>query len=98
MKRSTSTVKAVNYPDILGTITDGRRLNLDVLQVAVAVRPLAVNAGQPFEAIVLLQNAADTNVDAVLRLAVPDVDLAGQKGRFSTKLVKPIRVGLRPGE
>ncbi len=90
--------KTVNYPNVLGTITGGPHLNLDVLQVAVATRPPAIPAGTPFDAMVLLQNAASIDVDAVIRLLVPEIDLTGHKGRFSTKLTKPIRIGLRPGE
>jgi hypothetical protein len=95
---TTKTVKTVNYPDVLGAITGGQRLNLDVLQVAVSVRPPSVNAGTPFDAIVLLQNMASIDVDALIRLLVPEMDLAGHRGRFSTKLTRPIRIGLRPGE
>ncbi len=100
-RRSTQSMKAVkpvNYPDVLGAITKGQRLNLDVLQVAVATRPPAIHAGAPFDAIVLLQNVASIDVDAVIRLSIPEMDLAGHRGRFGTKLTKPIRIGLRPGE
>src|SRR5260221_11398255 len=100
-KRATSTVKAVptgNYPDVLGAITGGVRLNIDVVQVAVAARPAAVGAGRPLDALVLLQNTSNIDVDTVIRLAVPETDLTGHKSRFSTTLSKPIRIGLRPAE
>src|SRR5215213_5643798 len=101
-KRASSTAKAVAksvvYPDILGAITNGKRLNINVLQVAGATRPPAINAGSPFEAVVLLQNAAATDIDAVIQLILPETDLAGQRGRFSTKMTRPVRIGLRPGE
>ncbi len=100
-KRASQSMKAtkpVNYPDVLGAITNGQRLNLDPLQVAVATRPPAIHAGSAFDAIVLLQNTVDVDVDAVIRLLIPEMDLAGHRGRLSTKLVRPIRIGLRPGE
>ncbi|MEP7287531.1 MAG: hypothetical protein ABI947_17370 [Chloroflexota bacterium] len=101
MNRRTTTekaVKAVNYPDVLGVITNGKHLNLDVLQIAVATRPAAINAGKPFDALLFLQNASGGDVDAVLRLIVPEADSVGHKGRFSSKFTKPIRIGLRSGE
>src|SRR5947208_3086703 len=101
-KRTSTTIKAAAkvtvYPDILGAITNGKRVNIGVLQAAAATRPAATNAGSPFEAVVLLQNAAGTDIDAVIQLILPDKDLIGQRGRFSTKLTRPVRIGLRPGE
>ena len=95
---SASAGKALVYPDILGAITDGRRLNVDVLQLAAAARPMTTNAGKPFDALLILQNAANVDVDAVIRLIPPETDLAGQRGHFSSKQTAPIRIGLRPGE
>jgi hypothetical protein len=100
-KRASLTVKAVptgNYPDVLGAITAGEHLNIDVLQVAIAARPSTVGAGKALDALVVLQNASNIDVDAVIRLSVPESDLAGNKGRFTTTLTKPIRIGLRPAE
>jgi hypothetical protein len=91
-------VKPVIYPDVLGAITNGLRFNLEPLQIAVATRPPAIHAGSAFDAIVLLQNTLDIDVDAVIRLLIPEIDLAGHRGRLSTKLVRPVRIGLRPGE
>ncbi len=98
LSQSTKASKPVNYPDVLGAITNDLRFNLDALQVAVATRPPAIHAGSAFDAIVLLQNMVDADVDAVIRLLVPEMDLAGHRGRFNTRLVKPIRIGLRAGE
>jgi len=91
-------VKPVNYPNVLGAITDGKLLNLDLLQIAVGTRPVSVHAGAQFDALVILQNASSIDMDAVIRLLVPEMDLAGHSGRISTKLVRPVRIGLRPGE
>jgi hypothetical protein len=100
-KRASQTMRAtkpLSYPDVMGVITNGLHFNLDPLQLAVATRPPAMHAGSAFDAIVLLQNTVDVDVDAVIRLLIPEIDLAGHKGRFSTKLVRPVRIGLRPGE
>lgn len=86
-----------NYPDILGYITGGSRLNLNVVQLAIAVRPRVVRAGRPFEAILLIQNASDVNVDVSVRLRLPEVDAQKKKGRFITKSERLV-VGLRAAE
>jgi len=87
----------VNYPDILGYITGGARYNAGVAQVALAVRPRVVRAGRPFEAILLIQNASDAEVDVTAVLQIPQQDAKKKPNRFiarSTRLV----VGLRPAE
>lgn len=86
-----------NYPDVLGAITGGTRLNLDVVQCALALQPAQVAAGRTFEIVLVLQNAADIDVDVVVTPILPDRDLARKKGRFSTK-TKRLRIGLRPAE
>lgn len=88
---------SINYPDILGAITGGPRLNLDVIQCAVAVRPSPVPAGQPFDLILLVQNASDIDVDILVIPNMPEQDTAKHKERFTTKSPR-VRVGLRPAE
>lgn len=88
---------AVNYPDILGLITGGARVNLGVMQAALAMRPRITRAGRPFEVVLLLQNASDVDVDVVVTLALPDQDARKQRGRFITQ--KPrLRIGIAPAE
>lgn len=86
-----------NYPDILGYITGGERVNVNVVQVALAVRPRNVRAGRPFEAILMVQNASDINVDVGVNLEVPERDSKKQKGMFISKKNRLV-VGLRPAE
>jgi hypothetical protein len=93
-KRASGTMgaaKGPNYPDVVGAITGGKRLAVDALFVAVGSRPSQVAVGQPFEILVLLQNAVNADVDAVLKLTIPDK-------RFSTTVTKPLRIGLVAGE
>jgi hypothetical protein len=87
----------INYPDLLGGITAGPRLNLDVVQCAVAMRPPQVPAGQFLEIVLLLQNASDIDVDVVVTTVLPEEDRSKAKGRFTPKNPR-LRVGLRPAE
>ena len=64
---------ALNYPDILGFITGGPRLNAGVVQIALATRPRVVRAGRPFEAILLIQNACDANAVSYTHLTLPTI-------------------------
>ena len=86
-----------NLPDLLGAVTGGERLNLDVVQCALGVRPSSVPAGKPFEAILLLQNASDVNVDVTALVKLPEQDAKGKKNRFIVKRERLV-VGLRPAE
>ncbi|MBI5667230.1 MAG: hypothetical protein HZC41_04410 [Chloroflexi bacterium] len=86
-----------NYPDVLGYITGGDRLNVSVVQLALAVRPRVSRAGRPFEAILLLQNASDVDVDVTATLQIPETDAKKQKKRFIAKSERLV-VGLRPAE
>ena len=86
-----------NYPDVLGYITGGVRHNVNVVQVALAVRPRVIRAGRAFEVILLVQNASDVNVDLVATLKPPERDAQKQKGRFISKNTRLV-VGLRPAE
>lgn len=97
-KQAVTPLKPMNYPDVLGFLTHGQRLIIDPLHVAVAARPGSVSAGKSFEAIVVLQNALGVELDAVLRLVVPDKDRDGKAGRFSSPVKAAVRIGLRPGE
>ncbi len=87
----------INYPDILGYITGGERCNINVVQLALAVRPRVVRAGRPFETILLVQNASDVDVDVTAALTLPEVDAKKQKGRFISKKNR-LLVGVRPAE
>jgi hypothetical protein len=74
-----------NYPDLLGEITGGVRANVNVLQLATALRPFIARAGRPFEMLMLLQNASDVALDVTVTLSLPDKDNKGKKKRFVTK-------------
>ncbi|MBN1200767.1 MAG: hypothetical protein JXJ20_02815 [Anaerolineae bacterium] len=87
----------LNYPDILGAITGGPRLNLDVIQCAMSVGPRQIPAGRSCEIVFLIQNASDIDVDVVVDAVLPKQDASNQKKRFLLKNSR-LRVGLRPAE
>jgi hypothetical protein len=74
-----------NYPDVLGSITKGQRANIGVIQIASTLRPRVIMAGRPLEMLLLLQNAADTEVAVQATLKLPQLDAKKQKGRFISK-------------
>ncbi|MCA0454456.1 MAG: hypothetical protein LCI00_10815 [Chloroflexi bacterium] len=84
------------FPDILGSITGGARFNVNAAQVALAVRPRNVRAGRPFEVILLIQNAADSDLDVTAILQLPQ-DAKKKPNRFIAKAERLV-VGLRPAE
>jgi len=86
-----------NFPDILGEITDGARVNIGLVQVALAIRPRVIRAGRPFETILLVQNASDVAVDFMARVRLPERDADGKKERFVTKAEKLV-IGLEPAQ
>ena len=86
-----------NYPDVLGAITGGPRLNIDVVQVALAIRPAQIPAGQTGELILLAQNASDQDIDVLIQVELPERDQAKQKNVFTAAKTK-LRIGLRPAE
>lgn len=86
-----------NYPDVLGYITGGVRMNIGPVQVAAASRPRIIRAGRPFEVIVLLQSAADIPLDVTITLKPPERDARGKKDRFLLKTPRLV-VGLEAAE
>ncbi|HLA41836.1 MAG TPA: hypothetical protein VJZ27_00280 [Aggregatilineales bacterium] len=87
----------VNYPDLLGVVTGNRRLNMGVVQCALATRPKKIAAGQNFEVLFLIQNAADVDVDVTVTMQLPERDGNGKRGMFFSKSSR-LLVGLQPAE
>jgi hypothetical protein len=99
-KSSLTTMKGAEklYPDVLGCITGGQRFSLDALHLAFGVRPYSVHAGMPLEAIVVLQNTLNSEIDVILRLVLPEADEAGRPARFTSSAERSQRIGMRSGE
>jgi hypothetical protein len=87
---------AVNFPDVLGAVTGGVRVNQGVVQVASALRPRVIMAGRSLEMLLLLQNAANVEVQIIAELQLPPEDAKGQKGRIIAKS-DALKVRLGPG-
>jgi len=88
---------SLNYPDLLGYVTGGTRLNVGPAQLAIAVRPPEPRAGQVVQVVVLAQNAADVDIDLTVTIKPPDADARKQKGRFSAKTQR-VLVGIKAAE
>lgn len=59
------------YPDVLGSITSGKRFRLGPIQYAVGVFPRQVFINQPTEIVVLVQNLVRDNVQIRLDIELP---------------------------
>lgn len=92
-----STPQSTNYPDILGAITGGPRKIIDSVQCALTSRPDRSPAGKTLEAILLIQNMYDSEVDVRVELELPMMDANKRKGVFFCKTAK-LLVGLQPAE
>ncbi|NJL94714.1 MAG: hypothetical protein HC915_13855 [Anaerolineae bacterium] len=90
-------IESINYPDLLGAVTGGKRLNIDLVQCALSTRPDAVRAGQNFEVIFLIQNVVDVDVDVTVEMKLPERDLLKRRNMFYSKSSR-ILVGLQPAE
>lgn len=86
----------VNFPDVLGAITGGARINQGVVQVASALRPRVIMAGRSVEMLLLLQNMSNVEVQIVTELRLPSTDAKKQKGRIIAKS-DALAVRLSPG-
>jgi hypothetical protein len=87
----------MDYPDLLGYVTEDQRLNIGVIQTALAVRPEIVRAGRFCEVILFVQNVSDAPVDVTVILTLPERDNKKQKERFVAK-VNRLVIGVQPAE
>jgi hypothetical protein len=91
------TLSNLSYPDVLGMITGGERIGVDVVQCAFGLHPRSTAVGQPFEALALLQNTCDKTVQVSLALRLPRKDSAGKALTLLTPKDR-VQVNLQPGE
>jgi hypothetical protein len=85
------------YPDVLGAITGGKRINLDKLQVALGIHPTRAYINQPIEVIVIFQNMVDQMMQIKVGVQVPTSDRRNEPVVIDLAK-KTIGLGLRPGE
>ncbi|MBL8132364.1 MAG: hypothetical protein JNL42_10950 [Anaerolineae bacterium] len=65
------------YPDVLGAIAGGLRIDLGDVQAAVGLFPRSAYYNQPVEIVVLLQNMIDRQVEVRVELQAPSKDERG---------------------
>src|SRR5579859_7009356 len=97
MAPTTDAKLPLDYPDVLGTITGGARLNVDLVQCALAAYPPSTAVGQPFEGLVLLQNTIDKPVQVDVTLQLPRKDANGNRITMITPKDQ-VQVTLQGGE
>ncbi len=97
MPAATDTKLPLDYPDVLGTITGGARLNVDFAQCALAVYPPSTAVGQPFEGLLLLQNIIDKPIQVDVALQLPRKDSSGNRITMITPKDQ-VQVTLQGGE
>ncbi|MBZ0278555.1 MAG: hypothetical protein K8I60_20575 [Anaerolineae bacterium] len=88
---------ALLYPDVLGSITGGKRISMDKLQCAVGVFPSKTYINQPIEVVLILQNMVDQNMQLKIGLQMPTVDKKGNPVVIDIPK-KTLSVGIRAGE
>ncbi len=87
---------SLQYPDILGALTGGARVNIGVGQFALAIKPNPIPAGRTLDVVLVVQNAGDQAADVSATLKLPEQDAKRQKNRFvarSTHLAVEIKAG-----
>lgn len=90
-------IPTINYPNIIGYITDAQHANISVAQVVATLTPRIVRAGRPFEVIMVIQNASDAPLDVTATLKLPERDQKGQRDRFVAKAERLV-IGLEAAE
>jgi hypothetical protein len=85
------------YPDVLGAITGGTRINMDQLQVALGIFPQRTYLNQPVEMVLILQNMVDETMQIKVGVQLPSEDKKGNPVVMDTPR-KTLSLSLRPGE
>lgn len=65
------------YPDVLGAITGGQRVNMEDLECALGVFPRRAYINQPFEVLIVLQSMIDVPAQVKIGVRVPTKDRDG---------------------
>jgi len=70
------------YPDVLGAITGGARVNIDKLQCALGVFPRRSYLNQPAELVLVLQNMVDQTMKVQVAVQLPIENAEGRPAVF----------------
>lgn len=65
------------YPDVLGQITGGPRINMDGLEIALGIYPKLAYLNQPMELVLVMQNMIDAEMQLKMALRTPNEDPNG---------------------
>ncbi|MBC8099836.1 MAG: hypothetical protein H7Y11_10365 [Armatimonadetes bacterium] len=85
------------YPDVLGEVTGGIRIDMGQLQCALGIFPRQAFISQPFEALVVLQNMVNQPMQVKVAVRLPNADKKGAPAIIDTP--KPqMALTLQPGE
>lgn len=85
------------YPDVLGSITSGKRFSLGPIQYAVGIFPRQIYINQPTEVIVIVQNMVQDDVQFQVNIELP-TKLPGGKELKAHILRPEASEQLGPGE
>jgi hypothetical protein len=85
------------YPDVLGSVTGGKRISMDRLQVAAGIFPQRTYINQPIEVILILQNMTDQNMQIKVGIQLPNEDKKGNPVVLAIPK-KTVSFGIRAGE
>lgn len=96
MSHDSSSLKPI-YPDVLGQITGGPRINMGAMEVALGIYPNMAFINQPIELVVVMQNMVDQQLDLKLAIRLPTADNSGSVVVIET--AKPsLSMSIGPGE
>jgi len=65
------------YPDVLGAITSGPRINMDALETAIGIHPKLAYINQPIEVIIVLQSMVNEEMQLKVAIRLPNMDRKG---------------------
>ena len=85
------------YPDVIGAITGGRRINMEDIEVALGMFPSSAYINQPIEVVLVMQNMVDQPVQAKVAIRLPTADRKGNIAVIETAKAQ-VNVNLEPGE
>lgn len=85
------------YPDVLGAITGGARIPLGDLQCAIGLFPRQAFINQPAEAVIVLQNMVDREVQVKVAMRLPTADRKDHPAVFEAAKSQ-VNQALKPGE
>jgi hypothetical protein len=96
MKNNNSPIKPL-YPDVLGQITGGPRINMDALEVALGIYPGMAFINQPIELVTIMQNMVDQELQLKIAIRTPNTDRSGNVAVI--EVARPsLSMTLGPGE